>query len=92
VYGDSFPLLRVSGQGRHRRIPRRDRPRFEHSVPLEASKFESLIEEALKDPSDNERFKIVNWFEADPASIMKHPNIVAYVHHGGANSFYEGAL
>jgi len=56
------------------------------------SKFESLIEEMLKDPRDKERFRIVNWFEADPASIMKHPNIIAYVHHGGANSFFEGAL
>jgi len=55
-------------------------------------KFESLIDEALKDPRDNQRFRIVNWFEADPASIMKHPNVVAYVHHGGANSFHEAAL
>ena len=56
------------------------------------SKFETLIEEALKNPRDKERFKIVDWFEADPASIMKHPNIIAYIHHGGANSFYEVAL
>jgi hypothetical protein len=56
------------------------------------SKFESLIEEALKDPKDKERFKIVDWFEADPASIMKHPNVTAYIHHGGANSYYEAAL
>ena len=56
------------------------------------SKFESLIEEALKNPRDKERFKIVDWFEADPASIMKHPNVIAYVHHGGANSFHEVAL
>ena len=56
------------------------------------SKFESLIEEALKDPRDKERFRIVDWFEADPASIMKHPNVVACVHHGGANTFYEVSL
>ena len=56
------------------------------------SNFEGLIEEALKDPRDKERFKIVDWFEADPASIMKHPNVIAYIHHGGANSYYEGAL
>ena len=56
------------------------------------SKFESLIEEALKDPRDKERFKIVDWFDADPASIMKHPNVIAYIHHGGANTFYEVAL
>ena len=56
------------------------------------SKLEGLIDEALKDPRDNQRFRIVNWFEADPASIMRHPNVVAYVHHGGANSFHEAAL
>ena len=55
-------------------------------------KFEGLIEEALKNPKDKERFRIVDWLEADPASIMKHPNVIAYIHHGGANSFYEVAL
>ena len=56
------------------------------------SKFESIIQEELKDPRDKQRFRIVNWFESDPVSIMKHPNIVAYVHHGGANTFFEAAL
>ena len=55
-------------------------------------KFEHLIEEVLKHPRDKERFKIVDWLEADPISIMKHPNVVAYIHHGGANSYYEAAL
>ena len=54
--------------------------------------FEDLIEEALKDPRDKDRFKIVDWLGADPSSIMKHPNIIAWVHHGGANSYLEGAL
>ena len=58
----------------------------------EKSKFESLIEETLKDPRDKDRFKIVDWLEADPASIMKHPNVIAYIHHGGANSYFEAAL
>ena len=56
------------------------------------SKFEGLIEDELKDPRDKERFKIVEWFEVDPASIMKHSNVIAYIHHGGANSYYEVAL
>jgi hypothetical protein len=56
------------------------------------AKFEDQIEEGLKDPRDKDRFKIVDWLEADPASIMKHPNVVAYVHHGGANSYYEVSL
>jgi len=30
------------------------------------SRFEGLIEGALEDPKDKERFKIVDWLEADP--------------------------
>ena len=56
------------------------------------SKFEGVIEEALKDPSDKERFRIVDWLEADPMSILEHPNVVVWIHHGGANSYFEGAL
>lgn len=56
------------------------------------SKFESLIQDALKDPRDKKRFRIVGWLEADPGSIMKHPNVVACIHHGGANTFFEAAL
>ena len=49
---------------------------------LNRSGFEDFLEEVLKDP-----------MEADsPASIMKHPNVVAWVHHGGANSYFEGTL
>lgn len=55
-------------------------------------KFEKLIDDALRDPRDRERFKIVDWLDADPASIMKHPNMIAWVHHGGANSYFEGTL
>ena len=56
------------------------------------AKFEHLIEEALKHQRDRQRFKIVDWLEADPISIMRHPNVIAYIHHGGANSYYETAL
>ena len=56
------------------------------------SKFEDLIEEALRNPKDKARFKIVDWIEADLTSIMKHPNVVAWIHHGGANSYFEGTL
>ena len=51
-----------------------------------------MIEEALKNPRDNDRFGIVNWLEADPASIMKHLNAVACIYHGGANSYQKAAL
>ena len=56
------------------------------------AKIANVIEEALKDPRDKDRFRIFDWLEADPASIMKHPNVVACIHHGGANSYYEAAL
>jgi len=56
------------------------------------SRFENLINETLKNPRDKERVRIVDWLDADPASIMNHPNVVAYIHHGGANSYYEAAL
>lgn len=56
------------------------------------AKFDGLIAEALKDPRDKERFRIVDWLDADPASILKHPNVVVSVHHGGANSYFEGTL
>ena len=55
-------------------------------------RFENLIKEVLRDPKDEERFKIVDWLDADPASVMKHPNLVAWIHHGGANSYFEGTL
>lgn len=56
------------------------------------STFEGLLEDVLKDPRDQDRFKIVDWLDVDPASIMRHPNVVAWIHHGGANSFFEGTL
>jgi hypothetical protein len=55
-------------------------------------KFENVIKEALRDRRDRERFRIIEWFDADPASVMKHPSVVAWIHHGGANSYFEGAL
>ena len=49
-----------------------------------------MIEEALKNPRDKDRFRIVDWLEADPASIMKHLNVVACIYHGGATSANRG--
>ena len=54
-------------------------------------RFEHLIEELLASPGDRERFRIVDWIHADPSAVMNHPNVVVYVHHGGANSYYEAA-
>ena len=41
---------------------------------------------------DRTRFKIVDWIVADPNTIMFHHNVMCYVHHGGANSFFECCL
>ncbi|KAL0952107.1 hypothetical protein HGRIS_008738 [Hohenbuehelia grisea] len=41
---------------------------------------------------DSERFRIVRWIISEPIAVMEHPNVVAYVHHGGANSFFECCL
>ena len=65
--------------------------RFLWKLP-DKSQLENLIEEALRNPRDKDRFRIVDWLESDPASIMKHPNVIAWVHHGGANSYFEGTL
>jgi len=35
------------------------------------------------------RVKIMDWLVADPLAILRHPNVVCSVHHGGANSFFE---
>lgn len=71
--------------------PRDSNTQFLWKLPNKAE-FEDLVEEALKDPNDRDRFKIVDWLDADAASIMKHPNVIVWVHHGGANSYLEGAL
>lgn len=35
------------------------------------------------------RVKVVDWLVAEPLAILRHPNVVANVNHGGANSFFE---
>ncbi|KAK9252730.1 putative udp-glucoronosyl and udp-glucosyl transferase family protein [Lipomyces tetrasporus] len=35
------------------------------------------------------RVRIESWFKADPASLLATGHIVAYVNHGGANSYFE---
>ena len=54
-------------------------------------RFESVLEELLANPKDQERFRIVDWIHADPAAVMNHPNVIVSIHHGGANSYYEAA-
>ena len=55
------------------------------------AKYQHIIDEELENENLKERFKLVEWIDADPGEVMKHENVVAYVHHGGANSYYEAA-
>ncbi|KAL8371572.1 hypothetical protein RB595_001390 [Gaeumannomyces hyphopodioides] len=38
---------------------------------------------------DAGRVKIVEWVEPEPIAVLREPNVVLSVHHGGANSFLE---
>ena len=53
--------------------------------------YDDLVEELLVNPKDRERFKIVDWIQADLSVVLNHPNVIVSVHHGGANSYYEAA-
>lgn len=41
--------------------------------------FEGMIGELLANPRDRQRFRIVDWIDADPAAVMAHPNLVTGV-------------
>ena len=57
----------------------------------EKAKFQYILDEELENEPAKERFRIVGWIDADLGEVMRHENVVAYVHHGGANSHYEAA-
>ena len=50
-----------------------------------------MYDELLVSAHDRDRVRTVAWVDAEPAAILEHENIVAYVHHGGANSCFECA-
>lgn len=58
------------------------------------AKASGNIENAIRDVVGQEieegRVKVLAWLSAEPVSILQHPNVVCTVHHGGANSYYEG--
>ena len=57
----------------------------------EDSESRDVFDELLVSAHDRDRVRIVTWFDAEPAAILEHENIVTYVHHGGANSYFECA-
>ncbi|KAF8551422.1 UDP-Glycosyltransferase/glycogen phosphorylase [Imleria badia] len=54
------------------------------------SDIQKVIDEIVGKEIKEGRIKVVAWLDAEPVSILQHPNVVCTVHHGGANSFYEG--
>lgn len=55
------------------------------------AKYQHILDEELESENEKDRFKIVEWIDPDPGEVLRHENVVAYVHHGGANSYYEAA-
>ena len=49
-----------------------------------------LIDDIIGKEIKEGRVKVVAWLDVEPVSLLQHPNVVCTVHHGGANSFYEG--
>ena len=52
--------------------------------------IQRTIDEIVGKEIKEGRIKVVAWLDTEPVSILQHPNVVCTVHHGGANSFYEG--
>ena len=52
--------------------------------------IQEVVDEILGKEIKEGRVKVVAWLEVEPVSILQHLNVVCTVHHGGANSFYEG--
>ena len=50
---------------------------------------ESKVESVLRKWIEADVARIVEWFPADPSTILKTGHIVCSVHHGGANSYHE---
>lgn len=48
--------------------------------------------EPAKKYIENGRLRLESWLNVDPTSLYKTGDIVASVHHGGANCFYEALL
>lgn len=59
---------------------------------LKDQERKEYLENSLKGAKLLERVRVVEWLEPEPISIVQHRNLVASVHHGGANSFFEACL
>ncbi|WWC92123.1 uncharacterized protein L201_007077 [Kwoniella dendrophila CBS 6074] len=50
----------------------------------------NLPSEELSEAEKNDQIKIVDWLKPDPLAILNSGQIVAFVNHGGSNSYHEG--
>jgi hypothetical protein len=48
-------------------------------------KAEGILEKGIKEG----RVRIETWLKAEPNALLGSGNVVASVHHGGANSYFE---
>ncbi|KAF8555814.1 UDP-Glycosyltransferase/glycogen phosphorylase [Imleria badia] len=54
--------------------------------------IQKVVDEIIGTEIKEGRIKVVAWLDAEPVSILQHPNAICTVHHGGGNSFYEVSL
>jgi hypothetical protein len=59
--------------------------------PAQVSNAEKEIEAILGHEIKNSRIRVQSWLHSEPLSILRSGFIVAAVHHGGANSWFEAA-
>ncbi|TFK37243.1 hypothetical protein BDQ12DRAFT_653145 [Crucibulum laeve] len=56
----------------------------------------SEVDEILKEELGSEIkigiVRVVDWLAVDPIAILQQGNIICSIHHGGANSFFEGIM
>lgn len=57
--------------------------------PAKGSDAEKEVEAILGNEIKTDRLKVSSWLQSEPLSILQSGLIVAAVHHGGANSWFE---
>lgn len=56
------------------------------------NKGNDTIKSILGQELSDGRVRIEDWLKADPVTILMSGHVICSVHHGGANSYFEGAL
>jgi hypothetical protein len=56
------------------------------------NKGNDAVKTILGEDITNGRVRIEAWLKADPVAILTSGHVICSVHHGGANSYFEGAL